>query len=84
MILIENFYPNMQQLVQKLNNFKYVVIHSIINLKILQRRIPAARYTALANNQREDLIQQNLAYQQELASVKARVRSINCFCFAYQ
>jgi hypothetical protein len=31
----------------------------------------------MANNHQEDLLQQNLTYQQELASVKARVRSMN-------
>ena len=44
--------------------------------------MPAARHTALANSQREDLIQENLAYQQELASVKARVRFANIFCLS--
>ncbi|CAF4412166.1 unnamed protein product, partial [Rotaria magnacalcarata] len=40
----------------------------------LQRRIPPARYSASVMNQREDLVKQNLSYQQELANLKARVR----------
>ncbi|CAF1959019.1 unnamed protein product [Rotaria magnacalcarata] len=38
----------------------------------LQRRIPPARYSASVMNQREDLVKQNLSYQQELANLKAR------------
>ena len=39
--------------------------------------MPAERHTAIASSHREDLIEQNLTYQQELASMQARVRSIN-------
>lgn len=32
-----------------------------------------ARYSAVMLNQRDDLVRQNLSYQQELANLKARV-----------
>lgn len=42
------------------------------NQQLQRRTIPPARHSATINNQREDLVRQNHAYQQELANLKAR------------
>ncbi|CAF3623238.1 unnamed protein product [Rotaria sp. Silwood1] len=48
--------------------------HAALGLETqqLQRRIPPTRYSATVTNQRDDLVRQNLLYQQELANLKAR------------
>ncbi|CAF4098028.1 unnamed protein product [Rotaria sp. Silwood2] len=48
--------------------------HAAIGLETqqLQRRVPPTRYSATVTNQRDDLVRQNLVYQQELANLKAR------------
>ncbi|CAF3501562.1 unnamed protein product [Rotaria socialis] len=53
---------------------KFLSEHAALGLESqqLQRRLSNGRNTALVNNHREDLVQQNLTYQQELANLKAR------------
>ncbi|CAF4384254.1 unnamed protein product, partial [Rotaria magnacalcarata] len=53
---------------------KFLSEHAALGLETqqLQRRLSNGRNTTLVNNHREDLVQQNLIYQQELANLKAR------------
>ncbi|CAF4933228.1 unnamed protein product, partial [Rotaria sp. Silwood1] len=50
--------------------------HAALGLETqqLQRRVSPGRHTAMVNSHRDDLLQQNIAYQQELATLKARLQ----------
>ncbi|CAF3995478.1 unnamed protein product [Rotaria sp. Silwood2] len=51
--------------------------HAALGLEAQQlqeRRASALRHTAMVNSHRDDLLQQNIGYQQELATLKARLQ----------
>ena len=52
---------------------KFYLTQDMNMFKILQRQVPPVRYPASVNNQQEDLVRQNLSYQQELVTLRARV-----------
>ncbi|CAF1083815.1 unnamed protein product [Rotaria sordida] len=50
--------------------------HAALGLEAqkFQRRVSPGYHTEMINSQRDDLLQQNIAYQQELATLKARLQ----------
>ncbi|CAF1270425.1 unnamed protein product [Rotaria sordida] len=71
-----NNYMKEKRLKGAFNDFDRTFLseHAALGLETqqLQRRIPPTRYSATVTNQRDDLVRQNLLYQQELANLKAR------------